>query len=202
MIRILVVDDHPMVRAGLTALLGRIDGLEVVGEAGGVAAAIDAAARLRPDVVLMDVRLPDGSGVEACREIQSAGPRTRVLFLTSYPDEQATVSTVLGGAYGFLLKDIGEEELVRAIRDAAAGRIPVESGSMRAARLRLTQVSTLSPQECRVLELVVAGRTNREIGSSLALSEKTVRNYLSNAFQKLGVSRRSEAAVAFTRGRR
>jgi DNA-binding NarL/FixJ family response regulator len=199
MIRILLVDDHEMVRAGLRALLDRIEGMEIVGEAGTAADAVSAAASLEPDLVLMDLRLPDGSGVDACREILSAGVRTRVLFLTSYADDVAGVSSVVAGASGYLLKDIGSQGLVAAIRDAAAGR-PVGDAQMRrrvAERVRSTP--QLSQQECRVLELVVEGKTNREIGQELGLSEKTVRNYLSNAFQKLGVTRRSQAAVLFTR---
>lgn len=196
-IRILLVDDHEVVRAGLRALLGEIGGLEIVGEAAGVAEAVAQAARLRPDVVLMDLRLPDGSGVEACREIRSATPAVRVLFLTSHSDEQAVLSTVFAGASGYLLKDIGHRALVQAIADAVAGRPVLGSMLARPAAQRMQSVESLSPQERRVLALVVEGRTNKEIGAALGLSDKTVKNYLSNAFQKLQLSRRSQAAALF-----
>lgn len=200
-IRVLLVDDHEMVRAGLHGLLSRSEDLEIVGEAASAAAAVEAALRLRPDVVLMDMRLPDGSGVDACREILSAQPRTRVIFLTSYAEELAQVSTVLAGAAGFLLKDIAHEALVEAIRAAAAGKPLNEPEATRLVAQRLRQAAALSKQESRVLALVVDGKTNREIGTELGLSEKTVRNYLSNAFQKLGVTRRSQAAVMYVRHR-
>lgn len=200
-IRVLLVDDHEMVRAGLQGLLSRSEDLDIVGEAASAAGAVEAAMRLAPDVVLMDMRLPDGSGVDACREILSALPRTRVIFLTSYAEELARVSTVLAGAAGYLLKDIAHEELVEAIRAAAAGKPVNEPEATQLVAQRLRQSPALSKQEYRVLALVVDGKTNREIGAELGLSEKTVRNYLSNAFQKLGVSRRSQAAAMFVRDR-
>ena len=199
--RLLLVDDHPMVLAGLRSVLHGHEGLEVVGEAATAAEAVAMAVKTRPDVVLMDLRLPDGSGVDACREILSALPQTRVLFLTSYAEDVARVSTVLAGAAGFLLKEIAHDELVRAIHAAAEGRTLHEDGTVKAVAQRVRAERGLSRQEYRVLELVVEGKTNREIGAALDLSEKTVRNYLSNAFQKLGVSRRSQAAVLFTRTR-
>ena len=196
-IRLLLVDDHEVVRAGLRALLGEIAGLEIVGEAAGVAEAVAQAARLVPHVVLMDLRLPDGSGVEACREIRSATPGVRVLFLTSHSDEQAVLSTVLAGASGYLLKDIGHRALVQAIADAAAGRPVPGSALAGPVAQRMQNVETLSAQERRVIALVVEGRTNKEIGAALGLSDKTVKNYLSNAFGKLQLSRRSQAAALF-----
>lgn len=198
-IRVLIVDDHEMVRAGLHGLLSRDPDLDIVGEAPDAAGAVQAAMRLEPDVILMDMRLPDGSGVDACREILSARPRTRVIFLTSYAEDLAHVSTVLAGAAGFLLKDIAHDALVEAIRAAAAGKPVNEPDAAGLIAQRLGQAPALSKQESRVLALVVDGKTNREIGAELGLSEKTVRNYLSNAFQKLGVSRRSQAAVMFVR---
>jgi two-component system response regulator DevR len=200
-IRLLLVDDHEVVRAGLCALLGDIEGLRIAGEAGTVAQAIDQAARLRPDVVLMDLRLPDGSGLDACREILSNAPQTRILFLTSHSDEQAVMSTVLAGAAGYVLKDIGHQALVAAIRDAAAGRPILDARVTQPVITRLHSAEALSVQERRVLALVVEGKTNKEIGAALGLSDKTVKNYLSNAFQKLGVSRRSQAAALFAGGR-
>jgi len=196
-IRLLLVDDHQVVRAGLRTLLADEDDMEIAGEAGGVAEAITAAALLRPDLILMDLRLRDGSGVEACREILSAAPRIRILFLTSHSDEQAIESTLLAGASGYLLKDIGLQALVRAIRDAAAGRPVLDSVLARPVANRLEKSEALSKQEQRVLALVVAGKTNKEIAEALALSDKTVKNYLSNAFQKLQVTRRAQAAALF-----
>jgi DNA-binding NarL/FixJ family response regulator len=201
-ITVLLVDDHEMVRAGLHALLGDEEGIDIVGEAGTVVEAVAEAARLRPQVILMDLRLPDGTGLDACREILSAAPHTRILFLTSHSDEQAVTSTVLAGAAGYVLKDIGHQALVRAIRDAAIGRSTLDPRVTGPVVSRLQKTDALSAQERRVLELVVEGKTNKEIGAALALSDKTVKNYLSNAFQKLGVSRRSQAAALFAGGGR
>ena len=200
-IRLLLVDDHPMVLEGLKTLFARTGDIDVVGEAQGVVDAFAAAIRLQPEVVLMDMRLPDGSGVDCCREILSALPRTRVLFLTSYAEELAQVSSLLAGAAGYLLKDIAHDALVEAIRAAASGRVTREPEAARRLREHLEAKTSLSKQEYRVLALVVDGKTNREIGVELGLSEKTVRNYLSNAFQKLGVTRRSQAAAEFVRGK-
>jgi DNA-binding NarL/FixJ family response regulator len=200
-INLLLVDDHEVVRAGLCALLGGIEGLCIVGEAGSVAEAVRQAEHLRPDVILMDLRLPDGSGLDACREILSNAPQTRILFLTSHSDEQAVISTVLAGAAGYVLKDIGHQALVSAIRDAAAGR-PILDARVTQPVIRGVQMAeALSAQERRVLALVVDGKTNKQIAATLGLSDKTVKNYLSNAFQKLGVSRRAQAAALFASGR-
>ena len=200
MIRVLLVDDHPMVRAGLRTLLASAPDLEVAGEASSVSEAVEAAGRLAPDVVLMDLRLPDGSGVDACREILSRDSRVKVVFLTSHAEDLASLSTVLAGAAGYFLKDIGHESLVEAIRRAAEGSLVIDPSTKASVAAHFQQGANLSHQERRVLELVVKGMTNREIGADLDLSERTVRNYLSNAFQKLGVSRRSQAAVVFAQG--
>jgi two-component system, NarL family, response regulator DevR len=200
-IRLLLVDDHPMVLAGLRSLLDQTGDIDVVGEAQGAVEAFAAAIRLQPEVVLMDMRLPDGSGVDCCREILSALPGTRVLFLTSYAEELAHVSSLLAGAAGYLLKDIAHDALVEAIRAAAAGRAIREPEATRRLTEQLQAKASLSKQEYRILALVVEGKTNREIGAELGLTEKTVRNYLSNAFQKLGVTRRSQAAAEFVRGK-
>ena len=197
MIRILLVDDHEVVRAGLRALIGGIENMEIVGEAASVAEAVQEAARLAPQVILMDLRLPDGTGLDACREILSSAPATRVLFLTSYSDEQAIMSTVLAGAAGYLLKDIGSKALVEAIRNAAAGRPILDPRVSQPVIERMERAEALSGQERRVIELVVQGRTNKEIAAVLGLSDKTVKNYLSNAFQKLGITRRAQAAAMF-----
>ena len=198
MIDLLLVDDHEMVRAGLRSLLADVKAINIVGEAGGVAEAVREAERLRPHVVLMDLRLSDGSGIDACREILSSQPQTRIVFLTSYSDEEAVVSTVMAGACGYLMKDIGQHALIRAIEDAAAGRPILDSRTVQPAQTRIRSLA-LSPQERRVLALVVEGKTNKEIAAALSLSDKTVKHYLSNACVKLGVSRRSQAAVAFAR---
>jgi two-component system response regulator DevR len=201
MIRLLLVEDHAVVRAGLKALLGQVASIEVVGEADSVAQAVSEAQRLRPDVVLMDLRLPDGTGVDACREILSFAPGTRILFLTSHSDEEAVMSTILAGAAGYLLKDIGHEALFRAIEAAAAGEPILDSKTTQPVLRRMQNIDTLSLQERRVLALVVEGKTNKEIAAALELSDKTVKNYLSNAFQKLRISRRSQAAALFARQR-
>jgi two-component system, NarL family, response regulator DevR len=198
MIDLLVVDDHEMVRAGLRSLLADEAGLRITGEAASAAEAVRQAERLRPQVVLMDLRLPDASGVDACRDILSALPGTRILFLTSYSDEEAMLSTMVAGACGYLLKDIGREALVRAITDAANGRPVIDSRLVPAAESQIRSVA-LAPQEQRVLALVVEGKTNKEIAAALELSERTVKHYLANACIKLGVNRRSHAAAIFAR---
>lgn len=201
MIRLLIVDDHELVRAGLRALLAHAQDMEIIGEAASFAQAIQEAALLAPDVVLMDLRLPDGTGLDACREILSSAPEIRILFLTSYSDEQAVMSTVLAGAAGYLLKDIEYRALVGAIRDVAAGRPIIDPRVTEPMIGKVRRAEALSGQERRVLELVVQGKTNKQIAAALALSEKTVKNYLSNSFQKLGISRRGEAAALLGTGR-
>ena len=198
MIDILLVDDHEMVRAGLRSLLAGQPAIRVVGEAGSVAEAVREAERLKPHVILMDLRLPDGSGIDACRDILSIAPQTKILFLTSYSDEQAIMSTIVAGASGYLMKEIGHEALIRAIDDAANGRPILDSRATRPVETKLKNVA-LSPQERRVLALVVEGKTNKEIAAALFLSDKTVKHYLSNACVKLGVTRRSQAAVLFAK---
>lgn len=206
-VRVMLVDDHEMVRAGLNLLLGSEETIEICGMAGTVSEAIALARALRPQLVLMDLRLPDGSGVEACREILSYSPETRILFLTSYSDEEAVASTLLAGASGYLLKEIGRVALVRAIHEVVGGARILDPKLERLARdrvesalgerLRALGPLALTPQEIRILRLVVEGRTNKEIAGALGLGEKTVRNYLSNAFQKLHVKRRAQVASVF-----
>ena len=207
-IRLMLVDDHEVLRLGLRTLFSEAGGCEVVGEAGTVASAVTEGQRLKPDVVLMDVRLPDGSGVEACRDIRATHPHTRVLFLTSFADDDAVLDTILAGADGFLLKEIGGDELVRAVRAVASGRSILDPAITQRVLSRVKSLSgspgkdnpeELAPQERRVLALVADGKPNKEIAAALALSEKTVGNYLSNIFQKLGVTRRSQAAVYFSK---
>lgn len=204
-VRVLLVDDHEIVRAGLRAVLTGA-GMEIAGEASTVSEAIGAAKRLKPDMVLMDVRLPDGSGVEACREIRATHPETKVLFLTAFEDEEAMLATVFANADGYLLKEIGSENLVQAIKAAAHGLSVLDPVSRRRILERMrTQMAAgagdgeLSAQERRVLALVAEGRTNKEIAVAMNLSPKTVKNYLSRVFQKLQVTRRSGAAARFVR---
>jgi two-component system, NarL family, response regulator DevR len=203
-IRILIVDDHAVVRIGLKTVLGNATGFRVVGEAGTVNDAITLAVQARPDVVLMDVRLPDGSGVEACRRIKADNPEIRVVMLTSYQDEEAIVGSVMAGASGYLLKQADAERLIQAIRDAAAGESSLDP---RAAGTLLTQFRELSAKQAeaelagltdrerRMLALIAEGYTNRAIGEVLHLSEKTVRNHVSQLLRKLGFQRRSQAAA-------
>ncbi len=207
-IRLLLVDDHKVVRVGLRTLLGGTERIRVVGEAETMESAITEAGRLKPDVVLMDVRLPDGTGIEACREIRAARPETRVLFLTSYADDAAVMATIFAGADGYLLKEIDEDALIRSIETVAEGRSILDSAVTQRMLAKMREQSappnenkseSLSPQEQKVLALVAEGQTNKEIAAALGLSDKTVRNYLSNVFQKLQVSRRSQAAAIYAR---
>src|SRR2546427_698958 len=204
-IRLLIVDDHKVVRLGLHTLLSRHAGIEVVGEAGTMAAAVEETARLQPDVVLMDVRLPDGNGFEACRQIRKSQLETRVLFLTSFADEEIVLESIDAGGDGYLLKEIDEENLVRAIRDVAAGKSILDPAVTRRVLERvknpdtpsINKLDSLSPQERSVLALVAEGKTNKEIGVALGLSDKTVKNYFSNTLDKLQLTRRSQAAAYF-----
>ena len=202
-LRILLVDDHEVVRAGVRLLLEHRPNMTIVGEAATAAAAIAEAARTAPDVVIMDVRLPDGSGVEACREIRSARPDTRVLMLTSFADEEAVDASVMAGASGYLLKQTRSADLIHAIEVVAAGESlldPTVTHQLFARFRRLggsggDPVAALTEQERRVLALVGDGKTNREIAAALHLSEKTVKNYVSTLLGKLHVQRRAAAAA-------
>ncbi len=205
-IRVLIVDDSVLVREGLRAVFStqhRQPAIEVVGEAGTVADAIALAPKLQPDVVLLDIRLPDGSGLTACAELCRLSPATRILILTSVATDNLIQQAIQAGAQGYLMKEIDPEGLTRAIADAHAGR-SVLTGEVTARVLRLLRegptdpLAPLSPQEHRVLALTAAGRSNKEIGIELGLSEKTVKNYLSNVFEKLNVTRRTQAAAIYT----
>lgn len=206
-IRLLLVDDHVVVRRGLKMLLEADARLNVVGEAATQVDAITQAARLQPDIVLMDVRLPDGSGIEACREIRSARPETRVLFLTSFADDAALMATFFAGGQGYLLKEIDEEGLIRSIEAVANGQSILDAGMTQRLFTQMNSpaptgappTEALSPQEQKVLALVAEGQTNKQIGAALGLSDKTVRNYLSQIFQKLQVTHRAHAAALYTR---
>ena len=201
--RVLLCDDHEVVREGLRTLLSRHQDIAVVGEAGTMAEAIEAAAKAKPDVVIMDVRLPDGSGVEACRAIREARPETRVIMLTSYADDEALFASIIAGASGYLLKQTRGQAVVDAIQAVAAGRSlldPDVTGKV-LERVRKgreqedPKIASLTEQERKVLEQLAEGKTNREIGTVLFLSEKTVKNYVSRILDKLGLSRRAEAAA-------
>ena len=204
-IRILLVDDHEVVRVGLRSVLNRVPEIKVVGEAASMSEAIAQTLRLRPQVIVMDVRLPDGNGVEACREIIAAHPQTRVLFLTSYADDESILAAVAAGAHGYLLKEIGSQGLVQAIQTVASGRSILDPAVTARALAWIKNRGTpssadrLSPQEERVLALVAEGKTNREIADALGLREKTIKNYLANIFDKLHITRRSKAAAYFVR---
>jgi two-component system response regulator DevR len=200
--RILLCDDHEVVREGLRGLIARQDGMTVVGEAGTVAEVIEAAARTKPDVVIMDVRLPDGSGVEACRTIREARPETKVIMLTSYADDDALFASIIAGASGYLLKQTRGQAVVDAITTVASGRSlldPDVTGKVleriRESRAEDPAIAALTDQERKVLGGLAEGHTNRDIGEKLFLSEKTVKNYVSRILDKLGLSRRAEAAA-------
>jgi DNA-binding NarL/FixJ family response regulator len=205
-IRLFLVDDHEVVRLGLKTVLSQQDGLTVVGEAATMAAAVQDAVRLKPHVILMDVRLPDGSGVDACREILAASPNSRVIFLTSYADDDSVLAAVLAGAHGYVLKEIDSAALIHAIRSVAEGQSILDPTVTERALRWLRDfaggtpppgVEKLSAQEERVLALVADGKTNKEIAAALGLSDKTVKNYLANVFQKLRITRRAQAAAFF-----
>jgi two-component system, NarL family, response regulator DevR len=207
-ISVMIVDDHEVVREGLRTMLSRQDDIAVVGEAGTMKSAVVESCRLKPDVVLMDVRLPDGSGVDACRVIRDSCPATRVLFLSSYEDDEAVLAAVFGGASGYLLKHITAEGLMLAIHAVAKGQSILDPAITQPVltRMRLQkeqasepQRTTLSAQQQRVLALIAEGKTNKEIGSSLELSDKTVKNYVRFIFQKMKVTRRGQAAAMFIR---
>ena len=202
--RLLIVDDHEVVRVGLRLLLERRAGLEVVGEADSMATAVEAASTYSPDVVIMDIRLRDGSGVEACREIRARRPQTKVIMLTSYADEEAVLASILAGASGYLLKQIGSKALVDAIQTVARGRSLLDPSVTEKVLERVRrmgtsagneQLSKLSAQEQRVLALIAEGKTNKEIAAAVCLSDKTVKNYVSSILSKLNLSRRSAAAA-------
>lgn len=204
-IRILLVDDHEVVRVGLRSVLNHNHGLLVAGEAATMAEATAMASKLNPDVILMDVRLPDGSGVDACREILAVLPNTRVLFLTSYADDDSVLAAVLAGARGYVLKELDSASLIRAIHAVAEGQSILDPAVTDRALHWLRGFATgqdapsekLSAQEERVLALVAEGKTNKEIASALVLSDKTVKNYLASVFQKLRITRRTQAAAFF-----
>jgi DNA-binding NarL/FixJ family response regulator len=215
-ITLLLVDDHQLVLIGLTALFATVPQFVVVGEASTAAEAVAAARRLRPAIVLLDVRLPDGSGVDACREIRSELPNTGVIMLTSYNDEDAVIASITAGASGYLVKRTNPERLIEAVEAVARGESLLDPSATQVALTWLRRLaaqatddaesppaddrlSSLSEQERKILSLIAAGMTNRQIAPALALSESTVKTYVSNILQKLHMVRRAQAAAYLAR---
>ncbi len=199
--RIMIVDDHEVVRFGLNTLLSRQPGWEVVAEAGTVAEAITSATDYKPDVVVMDVRLSDGSGIDACREIVAVHPQAKVIMLTSFAEDELIFNAISAGAVGYVLKQVGNDDLIRAVQTVARGDAlldPMVTGQV-LAKLRASNLSEaftkLSDQEINVLSLISQGKTNKEIAADLFLGEGTVRNYVSNILAKLELSNRAEATA-------
>ena len=208
LLRLMLVDDHEVVRSGLKAMLEAAGDVRVVAEAGTVRDAIVQANRVKPDVIVMDVRLADGSGIEATREIRALRPQTRVIMLTSFADDEALFASIMAGADGYVLKQISGGELVRAVRTVASGgglldpaltRSVLEKLRRAKDALKDEKLARLTPTEERILGMIADGQTNREIGAHLKLAEKTVKNYVSTILSKLEVARRAEAAAYLAR---
>jgi len=202
-VKIMLVDDHEVVRMGIRTLLERRPGFTIVGEAGTAAEAVSMARQCEPDVIVMDIRLPDGNGVEATREIRGERPETRVIMLTSYADDEAIYGSIMAGASGYLLKQTGGQSLAEAIERVAGGESLLDPGvtaqvleRMRAlARGEGDELAALSDQERKILSHIAEGKTNKEIAEVVFLSDKTVKNYVSSILSKLNLRRRSEAAA-------
>ena len=201
-LRVFLLDDHEVVRSGLRGLLEIEGDIEVVGEAGTVAEALARIPPTKPNVAVLDVRLPDGSGIEVCREIRSRWPEIACLMLTSYADDEALFAAIMAGAAGYLLKRVGSTDLVDAVRRAGAGESLLDPSLIERVLERLRKgpnedhrLASLTPQERRILELITEGYTNRQIADAMILAEKTVKNYISNVLAKLGVERRTQAAT-------
>jgi two-component system, NarL family, response regulator DevR len=208
--RVLVVDDHEVVREGIVSSLDRRENFHVVAQAGTVAEALAAADRFEPDLVVMDVRLPDGSGVEACRDIRGDHPDIKVVMLTSYPDVEAVLSGIVAGASGYLLKETRLRDLVKALETVGAGGSlldPAVTGKVLERVRRMAtdedddELARLTTQERKILLLVAEGKTNREIAADVFLSDKTVKNYVSSILSKLDLQRRTQAAAYMARHR-
>jgi DNA-binding NarL/FixJ family response regulator len=201
----MLVDDHDVVRGGVKALLNRRESIQVVAEAGTVAQAIAVALLEKPDVVVMDVRLPDGSGVEACREIRAELPQTRLIMLTSYADEEAVMASIFAGASAYLLKQTRGQQLADAVAAVARGESLLDAQVTQRVLDRVRGLasagkhSPLSENETRILKLIAEGKTNKEIAAEVFLSDKTVKNYVSSILSKLNLRRRSEAAAYIAR---
>jgi DNA-binding NarL/FixJ family response regulator len=202
-----LLDDHEIVRRGLRELFETQDDLEVVGEASNADEAMTRVPPTRPDVAVLDVRLPGTSGIEVCRDLRAELPELRCLMLTSFADDDALFAAILAGASGYLLKQIRGPELVSAVRRVAAGQSLIDPALTASVMERLRgkqedeRIARLSPQERRILDLIAEGKTNRQIGAEMFLAEKTVKNYVSNLLAKMGFSRRTEAAVYAARSK-
>lgn len=202
-----LLDDHEVVRRGVKELLTFEDDLEVVGEAGTAAEALARIPAIRPDVAVLDVRLPDGSGVEVCREVRSLDPSIRCLMLTSFSDDEALFDAIMAGASGYVLKAIRGDELLSAVREVASGKSLLDPVATARVLERLREggpkederLARLTDQERRILDLIGEGLTNRQIGENLHLAEKTIKNYVSSLLSKLGMQRRSQAAAYVAR---
>jgi DNA-binding NarL/FixJ family response regulator len=210
MIRVLLVDDHEIVRSGLKMVLSRFPDIDVVGEAATPQETIEAALRLTPSVVLLDLRLKEGSGLDVCHTLRTQLPATSILILTAYADEDTIMRAVNAGADGYVLKEINSQNLVLAIRDVAAGKSVLDRTATQHLLNTIrdgtdlssqSKFQNLSKQEARIMAYVAEGKTNKEIGELMPLSSKTVKNYLSNIMNKLGLTRRSQVAAIYTKYR-
>jgi two-component system response regulator DevR len=200
-LRVFLLDDHEVVRAGIRSLLEGTEDIIVVGEAATAAEAIARIPPTSPNVAILDVRLPDGSGIEVCRDIRSRAPEIVCLMLTSYADDEALLAAIMAGAAGYLLKQVGGMDLIGDIRRAAAGESLLDPGLTEQVMRRIregpkedSRLAILTPQERKILDLIAEGQTNRQIAGAMFLAEKTVKNYVSNLLSKLGMERRSQAA--------
>jgi two-component system response regulator DevR len=207
-LKIMLVDDHEVVRQGLRSLIELEEDLEVVAEASSGRRAVDTARTSSPDVVVMDIRMPDGDGIAACREIRDMNSEIQVIMLTSFSDDEALLNSIMAGAAGFVLKQIRGRDVIEAIRLVGSGGSLLDPGAARRVLERLRKakleekdpkLARLSPQEERILDMVAEGATNREIAERIKLSDKTVKNYVSTILHKLEVARRSEAAAYISR---
>ena len=206
-IKVLLVDDHEIVREGLSAVLATANDIEIVGQAGTQQQAVEVCQQCKPDIILMDVRLADGSGIEACREILEQTPEIRVLMLTSYPDDDAVFASIMAGASGYLLKEVSAKSIVEGIRTVAAGGSLLDPNITGKVLKKLrhhpseeeNKLASLNEREHSILELIAKGKTNKEIAEEIFLSDKTVKNYVSTILSKLQLGRRS-AAAAFVSG--
>jgi two-component system, NarL family, response regulator DevR len=201
-IRIFLLDDHELVRRGISDLLTSVPGFEIVGEAATADEARNRILAVRPDVAILDARLPDGSGIDVCRDIRSALPATYCLILTSYDDQDAVLASVLAGASGYVLKEVRGSGLIDAVRQVALGRSLIDPAIVSQVMTNIRQgsatdnkLAALTEREREVLDLIAEGLTNRQIGERLFLAEKTVKNYVSSLLSKLGLERRTQAAV-------
>ncbi|HKD96775.1 MAG TPA: response regulator transcription factor [Micromonosporaceae bacterium] len=206
MIRVFLLDDHEVVRRGLHDLLEAEDDIEVVGESGSAVEATHRAPALRPDVAILDARLPDGNGIDVCRDVRAVDPTIQGLILTSYEDDEALFAAIMAGAAGYVLKQIRGTDLVDAVRRVAAGQSMLDPAvtarvleRIRSGAEQPDELKTLTDQERRILELVAQGLTNHEIAQKMFLADKTVKNYVSSVLAKLGLERRTQAAVLATK---